>query len=76
MKIVEVSWQDPTIDAGWQEDDHETTLSTMKSYGILLSDTKKQVCIAGTYDAEEKKYADRSRFPKGCVTNIKVLYET
>ena len=71
MKLVEVTWVDPTIDAGWQEDDHEAPLTELKSYGILVSNTEKQVCIAGTYDPEEQKYADRTRFPKGCVIEIR-----
>lgn len=73
MKIVEVNWNDPTVDAGWQDDDHDLPLTVLRSYGILVSDTEKQVCIAGSYDPEEKKYADRSRFPKGCVLSIRVI---
>lgn len=75
MKIVEVSWNDPTVDAGWQEDDHELPLAILKSYGILVSNTERQVCIAGSYDPEEQKYADRSRFPQGCVINIRTIEE-
>lgn len=71
MKLVEVVWSDPTIDAGWQDDDHEAPLTELFSYGILVSNTEKQVCIAGSYDPVEKKYADRTRFPKGCVKNIR-----
>jgi hypothetical protein len=73
QKLVEVTWVDPTTDAGWQENDHKAPLTEMKSYGLLISNTKKQLCIAGTYDKDEKKYADRSRFPKGCVVKIREI---
>ena len=76
MKIVEVIWKDPTIDSGWQDEDHHNTLPDIKSYGILIYNTKKQVCIAGTYDPDQQKYADRTRFPKGCVSKVRVIYET
>lgn len=72
-KLVEISWQDPTIDAGWVEDDHDTKLPLMKSYGLLISKTKTQVSIGGTYDAREKKYADRTKFPSGCIVAIRVI---
>jgi len=73
-KIVEISWRDPTIDAGWCENtDHNKRLPILKSYGILVSDTKHQVCIASSYDPEQKKYADRSKFPKGCVEKIRII---
>ena len=45
----------------------------MKTYGILISNTKEQVCVGGSYDASTKKYADRSKFPKGCVIGIRVI---
>lgn len=77
MKVVEVTWKDPTIDAGWQDDDdHDAELPDMKSYGILVSNTKRQVCIAGSYDKSQKAYADRSKFPKGCVKSVKVIHRT
>ena len=75
MKIVKVTWIDPTIDAGWVENDHESPLNHLVTYGILISKTKKQICVAGTYDPSDKKYADRTRFPTGCVKKIEVICE-
>ena len=73
MKVVEVLWCDPTIEAGWVEDDHETDLATMRSYGILISKGPKLVVIAGSYDADTKKYADRTKFPTGCVVEVNTI---
>lgn len=75
MQIVEITWVDPTIDAGWCEDDHEKPLTELKTYGILVSHTAKQVCVAGSYDPAEEKYADRSRFPTGAVIAVRVIQE-
>jgi hypothetical protein len=72
-KIVEIKWRDPTIDAGWVDEDHEKPLPIMRTYGILISKTKEQVVIGGTYDREQKKYADRTKFPLGCVVEIRVI---
>jgi len=70
--IVEISWRDPTTDAGWvDEDNHTKKLPILKSYGILIAITKTQVIIAGSYDPDQKKYGDRSKFPKGCVESIR-----
>lgn len=71
-KLVEVTWQDPTIDAGWVDDDHHTPLTKLKSYGILIRNTP-HIVIAGSYDSVQKKYADRTKFPKGCVESIRVI---
>jgi hypothetical protein len=75
-KIVEVSWVDPTTEAGWIEDDNHTQpLPTLKSYGILVSKSKKLVVLAGSYDPDQKKYADRFKWPTGCVKDIRVIEE-
>ena len=72
-KIVEITWRDPTIEPGWTEDDHAKLLPYIKSYGILISKTTKQVVIGGSYGASDGKYADRTKFPAGCVENIRVI---
>ena len=72
-KIVEVSWRDPTIDSGWVDDDHNKILPIIRTYGILISKNKSQVVLAGTFDAKENKYADRSKIPTGCVSGIRLI---
>ncbi len=71
-RIVEVTWLDPTIDAGWHEDDPDKPLRELKTYGILVR-KGKQITIAGSYDPEHKRWADVTRFPKGCVISIRVI---
>ena len=76
-KIVAVHWKDPTIEAGWVEDDHDRQLVTFVSYGVLISKDKGQVVLAGTVSPEDKvkRYADRTKFPKGCVVKIEIIGE-
>lgn len=73
-KLVEVLWKDPTIEAGWVEDDHNKPLPILHSYGVLIH-KGDMVVIAGTISPseKEKRYADRTKFPKGCVIEIKEL---
>ena len=73
IEIVEVLWRDPTIEAGWVEDDHEDELPILRSYGILVSRGPKLIVIAGSYDATERKYGDRTKFPTGCVNNVRTI---
>ena len=74
-KIVEVEWTDPTIEAGWCEDDHEISLPLLHTVGYLVSSGPKLVVVAGSYDASEDKFADRTKFPTGCVSGIRTIEE-
>lgn len=73
MRIVEILWRDPTIEAGWVEDDHDTDLSILRSYGILVSQGPKLTVLAGSYDPTEEKYADRTKFPSGCIVEVRTI---
>jgi hypothetical protein len=77
-KVVEVSWRDPAIDEGWIDavhHPHDKELPIFKSYGILISQTKKQIVIAGGYAGSDGAYCDRSTYPAGCVEEVRVLEE-
>jgi len=76
-KVVAIHWRDPTIDSGWVEDDtHDKDLPINISYGVLIS-KGTNIVIAGTVNVEVEKdrYADRTKFPKGCVDKIEIIGE-
>lgn len=77
MPVVAVYWKDPTIESGWVKDNHEEGLPDFVSYGVLVSQEGDLVVLAGTVapDSTEEHYADRTKFPKGCIVKIDVIGE-
>lgn len=70
-KPVEIDWRDPEITGGWASAKTlKPKLVSIKSYGILVSIDKGVVIIAGTV-AKGGQFADITKFPEGCVVDIR-----
>lgn len=72
-RVVAVYWRDPTIESGWVEDDHDKDLPLCVTYGVFLKGGDPTV-IAGTIaPTGGGEYADRTKFPKGCISKIETI---
>lgn len=72
-KLIEITWRDIVEEAGWVDDKDHEEIHILKTYGLLISKTKNTVTIANTYDPELKMWGGRNKFPRGCISNIRVV---
>lgn len=74
-KLVSIHWRDIVEEAGWVDDDDHESIHPLITYGLLIQKTKNTVTIANTYDPELKKWGGRNKFPRGCISEIKLIAE-
>lgn len=73
LKLVELTWRDIVEEAGWIDDEDHEDIHILKTYGLLVYKGKETVTIANTYDPELKKWGGRNKFPRGCISNIRLI---
>lgn len=70
--LVEITWDDASSDAGWQEArEVKFEPQVVISVGFLISENKKYVIIGHTYSGED--FVGWMQIPKGMIISKKVL---
>jgi hypothetical protein len=73
---VLVKWVDPEFVGGWHDKkDVKASMKPIYSIGYLIHQDSDMYVIASTVNVrgKEKTFADVSKFPRGCVLQIKEI---
>lgn len=68
-----VEWMDAVATIGWADNDGGVGVAHCVSIGLLVSDTDKHICLAGSWGYGDVETNNRITIPKGWIVKTKEI---